>query len=208
MTVWLATATYYYNKVQRLLPVGVFSKVMTQRLGTYFASWSRLMILSAASTSSLTIPSPSSMLISVPISPRLGPLIPFTCVCVCVCVNMNSITRMWVLWHTFTLQQCNHKQAYLVKLVWSNWFNIATWYVNLLPVIIEIDTSHAVQDGPHHTSLTSKLARLKELNNHSVPFLYYQTDTLILETLVVFLLHIHGSLLWLSLQYQKATYHL
>ena len=58
-------------------------KVMSQRLDTYLASWSRLMILRAESTSSLTIPSPSSMLISVPIRPRLGPLMPFTCA-VCV----------------------------------------------------------------------------------------------------------------------------
>ena len=47
-------------------------------LATYLARLSRAIILSAESASNLTMPSPSSMLISDPISPLLGPVIPFT----------------------------------------------------------------------------------------------------------------------------------
>ena len=57
----------------------VFQRTCTHGcLATYFARLSRAMILSAESASNFTMPSPSSILISEPIRPLLGPVIPFT----------------------------------------------------------------------------------------------------------------------------------
>ena len=134
------------------------------------------MILSAASTSSLTIPSPSSMLIRVPISPRLGPLIPLTWVHERRERERESPNR-----HQHTKPETDrdrHVQSelifkalhqnyvvantYLVKLVWYDWLHIAARYVNLSTIIIEIDASHSIQNGSHNTSLSSILALLEE----------------------------------------------
>ena len=52
--------------------------------------------------------------------------------------------------------------AYLVKLVRYNWLYIAAWHINLSAIIVEIDTSHSVQNGPHDSSLSSILTLLKE----------------------------------------------
>ena len=60
------------------------------------------------------------------------------------------------------------ESVYLVKFVWYHRLHIAAWNINLSPIIVEIDASHSVQNGPHHTSLPSILALLKKEGKNSV----------------------------------------
>ena len=58
--------------------------------------------------------------------------------------------------------------VYLVKFVWYHRLHIAARHINLSPIIVEIDASHPVQNGPHHTSLSSILALLKKKEGEKI----------------------------------------